>query len=44
MTWETLLTRLAALVGIEASYIDIYGRRIDTSLQCQGSDPGSARL
>lgn len=32
MTWETLLARLAALVGIESSYTDVYGRRIDTPL------------
>jgi len=35
MTWETLLTRLAALVGIESSYTDIYGRRIDTPLNAK---------
>lgn len=35
MTWETLLTRLAALVGIKSSYIDVYGRRIDTSLNAK---------
>jgi hypothetical protein len=35
MTWETLLARLAALVGIESSYIDIYRRRIDTPLNAK---------
>jgi 4-alpha-glucanotransferase len=35
MTWETLLTRLAALVGIESSYTEVYGRRIDTPLDAK---------
>jgi 4-alpha-glucanotransferase len=35
MTWEMLLARLAALVGIESSYTDIYGRRVDTSLDAK---------
>jgi 4-alpha-glucanotransferase len=35
MTRETLLSRLAALVGIEPSYTDVYGRRIDTSLDAK---------
>ena len=35
MTWETLLSRLAALVGIESSYIDIYGRHIDTPIEAK---------
>jgi 4-alpha-glucanotransferase len=35
MTWEMLLSRLAALVGIESSYTDVYGRRIDTLLDAK---------
>jgi 4-alpha-glucanotransferase len=35
MTWETILARLAALVGIETSYMDIYGRRIDTPINAK---------
>ena len=35
MTWEMLLARLAALIGIESSYTDVYGRRIDTSLDAK---------
>jgi 4-alpha-glucanotransferase len=35
MTWETLLARTAALVGIESSYTDVYGRRMETPLEAR---------
>lgn len=35
MTWEMLLFRLAPLVGIESSYTDVYGRRMETPLEAR---------
>lgn len=35
MTWELLLSRLAALVGIESFYIDVYGRHVETPIEAK---------
>lgn len=37
MTWESLLSDLAARVGIESSYTDVRGRRIDAPLDVRAA-------